>query len=305
MNTATLLVDPEAIRLAFIRPSTAAITLVINTKAVQATCPRCHRASRRVHSRYVRRVADLSWQGVPVRLELHTRRFRRGNGFCVQRIFCERLPSVVAHYARKTVRLNAALELIGFALGGESGSRLATEFGLIASPDTLLRRVRQSLPEVTSGPRIIGVDDFAYSRGRRYGTLLVDLELRRPIDLLPDRQAETLSSWLKAHQGIQVVSRDRSRAYANGVTGSAPDAIQVADRWHLLKNLREALEQLLKRLLSARRTPKAAPSPCDEHERTCAEKTRIRLLPHLLRSGTGLRPERAPPLRPPPPREAA
>ena len=87
MNTATLLVDPEAIRLAFIRPSTAAITLVINTKAVQATCPRCHRASRRVHSRYVRRGADLSWQGVPVRLELHTRRFRCGNGFCVQRIF--------------------------------------------------------------------------------------------------------------------------------------------------------------------------------------------------------------------------
>jgi transposase len=98
----------------------------------------------RVHSRYLRRVADLPWHGVSVRLELHTRRFRCLNSLCPQRIFCERLPRVVAHYARKTVRLNAALELIGFAVGGEAGARLARELGLDVSPDTLLRRLRQA-----------------------------------------------------------------------------------------------------------------------------------------------------------------
>jgi transposase len=301
MNTAPLLADPEAIRLDFIRPSLNTITLVVKTSEKQAMCPCCQRSSSRIHSRYIRRVADLPWHGVAVKLELHTRRFRCQNSLCTQRIFCERLPRVITHYARKTVRLNAALELIGFAIGGEAGARLARELGLLVSPDTLLRRLRRSLPGEALVPRFIGVDDFAFRRGQRYGTLLVDLERRLPIDLLPDREAETLSAWLKDHTDIEVVTRDRSRTYATGITEGAPAARQVADRWHLLKNLREALEKLLKRQLQQKRQlshQRFHPSITGENETNdFLELCRIRLLPHLLH-GKGKKREQG--IRPPP-----
>lgn len=300
MPITTLLADPESIRLDRIRPARDEITLVVGTVAAQARCPSCHRASARVHSRNRRLIADLPWHGVAVKLELHTRRFRCLNSLCKQRIFCERLPSVVAHYARQTVRLNAALELIGFAVGGEAGARLARELGLTVSPDTLLRRLRQASQKGSTTPRIVGVDDFAFRRGQRYGTLLVDLERRRPIDLLPDREAETLSAWFKAHPGIEIVTRGRSKTYSSAITEGAPVAVQVADRWHLLKNLREALEKLLKRQLQQKRRLPANhfyPSVADETEgNSYLEQCHIRLLPHLL-SSKGKKRERSPPVR--------
>jgi transposase len=311
MNISTLLADPEAIRLDFVRPSPGAITLVVKTTALHATCPCCHRRSSRVHSRYIRCVADLPWHGVAVRLKLHARRFRCLNSLCPQCIFCERLSSVVAHYARQTVRLDAALELIGFTIGGEAGARLARELGFTVSPDTLLRRLHRTSQGWPTTPRIVGVDDFAFRRGQRYGTLLVDLEQRLPIDLLPNREAETLNAWLKADPGIEIITRDRSKTYACAITEGAPTAAQVADRWHLLNNLRETLEKLLKRQLQQKQQRSIqlfCPSITEDAEAgDYPERSRVRLLPHLLcrRNKKSAKRIRPPPIRLPTPRQAA
>jgi transposase len=173
----------------------------------------------------------------------------------------ERLPDLVAPYAQRTERLAAALSALAFALGGQAGSRLATKLNMLTSGDTLLRVIRKTPAPVADEPEVIGVDDWAKRRGRVYGTILVDLERQCVTDLLADRSAETLAEWLKAHTSVKTVARDRSSEYARGIVLGAPQAQQVADRWHLLVNLREAFERLLDRLRPQLQVHRPAKTP--------------------------------------------
>jgi transposase len=226
-----------------------AVALVALT-APAADCPRCGTPSRRLHSHYRRTVADLPCQGRMVALRLIVRRFRCSQPGCPQTVFCERLPGLLAAHARATDRLASAHRAIGLALGGEAGSRLADRLDRPTSPDTLLRRVKNTPDEVDPPPRYIGIDDWALRKGQRYGTILIDLERGRVIDLLHGRDGAALKAWLKEHPRVEVIARDRGAAFAQAAASAAPQARQVADRWHLLKNLREAVERLLARVSS-------------------------------------------------------
>src|SRR6266487_6267784 len=208
MAKPTLLPDPTCLHLKLLDASEATITAVVTTTSEESECPLCHGRSARIHSRYERAVADLPWMGCAVRLELHTRRFFCLNLACQRQIFTERLPSVVAPCARRTTRLTDVFTLIGFALGGEAGKRLVAGMGLTTSPYTLLRLIRAQPETHHRTPRVLGVDDFSFLRARTFGTILIDLEKRIPVDLLPDREAETLKKWLIAHPGVEIISRD-------------------------------------------------------------------------------------------------
>jgi transposase/DNA-binding CsgD family transcriptional regulator len=164
-------------------------------------------------------------------------------------------------HARTTARLTGAHRALGFALGGEAGSRLAEHLDMPTSPDTLLRRVKDCPGEPAPPPRYVGIDDWAFRKGQCYGTVVVDLERGRVIDLLPDREAATVAKWLREHPGVEVITGDRAAAYLQGASAGAPEALQVADRWHLLKNLREAMERLFGRLDAAVADALRPPAP--------------------------------------------
>jgi len=253
-----LLANPDIIELESFIPETNAIIIVAHSKQKRPVCPSCNQPSGSFHSHYQRNVSDLPWHGVTVRIRLNTRKFRCRNALCRQKIFCERLPDVVESYARKTDRLDTTLTWLAFALGGEAGARTAERLRMRTSGDTLLRLIRrfarkQSLSPAGNEPKVVGVDDWAWRKGCTYGTIIVDLERRRVIDLLPDREAATLTDWLLTRSSIETVARDRSIAYRNGIMMGRPYATQVADRWHLLSNLGDVLEKIIERLLRRRK----------------------------------------------------
>jgi transposase len=247
LATVACLPDPTSLDLQHIAIEADRVTLFAQAKANASPCPRCQGPATRVHSRYTRTLADLPWQGRATRLMLLVRRFFCTAAGCPQKTFVERLPEVAARHARSTARLNEAQLLIGHALGGEAGARLARPLGMPTSPDTLLRRVKSSCRAQMPKVRVLGVDDWAWKKGRRYGTILCDLERHRVVDLLPVRSTDSFASWLKDHPEVEIISRDRGEEYTKGATQGAPRAVQVADRWHLLVNLREALTRAVDR----------------------------------------------------------
>ena len=243
--------------------------MVISVTAIseESICPHCGTSSERIHSSYQRHPADLSLAGYTVCLDITVPRFFCDNECCEAITFAERISPLIEPYAHRTKRLAGQQQRVAFALGGEAGARLLSIMGMAVSPDTLIRLIRKiPEPEVTT-PRVVSVDEWAKRKGQSYGTILVDLETHKPVDLLPDKSAESFAKWLKEHPGVEIISRDRCKEYINGDNEGAPNAIQVADRWDLLNNLRNTLKKLMegKRacLVAAADKPKADSSNQD------------------------------------------
>jgi transposase len=221
------------------------LTIHASTEGPAAECPLCQQPSHRVHGYYTRTLAVLPWCGTPVRFRVQVRKFFCDEPACGRRIFAERLDEVARVHARSTDRQREALEWIAFALGGEVGARLARELGLLASPDTLLNRIRGASRAEAEDVRVLGVDNFGFRKGNAPGTILVDLERRQIVDLFEGHSTELIEQWLRQHPGVEVASRDRSNVCREGISKGAPEAMQVADRWHLLHNLSQVLEEFL------------------------------------------------------------
>lgn len=215
----------------------AGLTFTARPVAASARCPRCHRVSSRVRSRYTRSLPDLPVAGRQVVITISVRRFRCVGEGCRTKIVAGRLaPDLAAAYARRTGRLDCIVYYLGLALGGRPAECFARRLMVPASRDTMLRTLRRRAQRPAEPLSAIGIDDWAFRRRQRYGTLVYDLERRRVVALLPDRESGTVEAWLSVHPEIAVLARDRGGGYGEAATRALPKAIQVADRRHLMEN---------------------------------------------------------------------
>lgn len=226
------------------------IVVQARSQTPRSACPACAQVSSRLHSRYQRKLADLPWSGHLVRLIVQVCRFFCASASCSRKTFAESFGDLASRFARRTTRLKETLEQLGLALGGEAGSRLTTVLGMKCSPDTLLRLLRHLPDRPIEPPRVVSLDDWSWRRGSRYGTIICDLERHCRLDLLPDRDSTSAAAWLARYPSIEIVSRDRAGEYAEAARLGAPQAVQVADRFHLSQNLHEAVDKAIRRRYS-------------------------------------------------------
>lgn len=220
------------------------LNLIAKTAQLSSPCPLCNTISLKAHSSYTRKLSDLPWAGLEVKVILKTHKFFCQNNNCGRKIFSQRFDGL-SPYSRRTERQTFQLLAVGIAAGGNQGAKLSLKLGMPISASTILRLLNaQTVPNYET-PRVLGVDDWAIRKGQNYGTILVDLEKQKPIDLLVGRDTEVLQKWLEEHPGVEIISRDRASAYSEAANTAAPDAIQIADRWHLLKNLKDAIKRML------------------------------------------------------------
>lgn len=260
MPPIALLPLPEGLEMTAMSKTLEGLLISVSSTRPSSACPLCGMLSEAVHSSYRRRPLDLPCAGQTIRLQLSVCKFFCQVPHCQRKVFTERLPELVAPSSRMTDRLRTVVQAIGLAFNGQGGARLGAHLGIQVSRPTLLKSLSLLPTPVVGQVRAVGIDDFAWKRGKRYGTIIIDLRTHKILDLLPDREAESVQKWLSAHPEIEIVSRDRGGAYADGAAQGAPQAIQVADRWHLAKNLGDAVEAYLKR----KRLKIPPPEPLEE-----------------------------------------
>jgi transposase len=286
-----LLPLPEGMQIDQIQASQNEVSITVTATHPTSCCPLCHQPSSSIHSRYRRTVRDAPCSGRRVQLALCVRKFFCRNPLCERKIFTERLPELVCPWAKMTIRYCHQLTSVGLATCGKGGTRLAARLGMQTSRQTILRRI-MALPDPPVGSILyLGIDDFSFRRGCRFGTILVNLESHRVVDLLPDRESATSAAWMRQQLDLMVVSRDRGGEYASAAAQGAPQAMQCADRFHLLKNLGEALEGLLAHHLAAERK-RQAQAAREEVAPVWQSKRATRFSPKLVQLQQARREER-------------